>query len=141
MKELLALLEKSGDEFGFLSDERYIEIRDKVQHTQNQINEVSQQIADFEQRELPKILGGTFDSIVANPHDHSQGVHSYYYHEFRDAFREYMAEYVSKGRDADNGKIKMAFNKLKMDLRSIDPSVNLIKFEEFMDKIRATVNE
>ena len=85
-------------------------------------------ITEFEQSQLPTILGGTFDSIVANPNDNSQDVHSFYYHGFRDAFRKYIVDYVSRGRDADNAEIRMAFNKLKNDLHNIDPSVNLVRF-------------
>lgn len=102
-------------------------------------NQIESAIAEFEQSSLLIILGGTFDSIIANPHDDRQEIHSFYYHGFRDAFRKYIVDYVSHGRDADNAEIRMAFNKLKNDLHNIDPSVNLVRFEEFMDGIRSAV--
>ena len=102
-------------------------------------NQIESAIAEFEQSQLPIILGGTFDTIITNPNDAGQ-VHSFFYHEFRNAFRKYMVDYVYRGRDADNAEIKMAFNILKSDFQNIDPSVNIVRFEEFMDDIRSAVS-
>jgi len=102
-------------------------------------DQVESEISQFEMGQLPIILGGTFETIIANPHDAKQDVHSYFYHGFRDAFRKYMIDYASQGRAADNGAIRTAFEKLKHDLNDIDPSVKIVEFEEFMDKIRAAV--
>ena len=133
------LAQQGKDEFGFLSDHEWMAITSELENAKAQIGEIESMLSHFEINKLPIILGGTFDLIVANPHDERQDVHSFYYHGFRDAFRQYMADYVSRGRDADNAEIRMAFNKLKGDLHDIDPSVNLVRFEEFMDKIRASV--
>jgi hypothetical protein len=133
------LEQQGGDEFAFFSDEEWKTINDELESVAKQLEASGSSISNFEQRELPIILGGTFDTIIANPNDSSQDVHSYYYHGFRDAFRRYMTDYISRGRDADNAEIRMAFNKLKGDLHNIDPSVNLVRFEDFMNEIRSTV--
>ncbi len=133
------LEQQGGDEFAFFSDEEWSRINDELETVAKQLEASGSSISDFEQSELPIILGGTFDTIIANPNDSRQDVHSYYYHGFRDAFRQYMTDYISHGRDADNAEIRRAFNKLKMDLGNIDPNVNLVRFEDFMDGIRDAV--
>ena len=93
----------------------------------------------FEINNIPVILGGTYESIVVNPNDEEVAVQNYFLNVFKVACRNYMMDYASRGRDADNAEIRMAFNKLKSDLGNIDPSVNLVGFEQFMDGIRSAV--
>jgi len=101
-------------------------------------DEIEAAIIKFEINKLPIILGGTFDTIVSNKKDDGK-IQSYYFHEFQNAFRSYMIDYASHGLDADDFQLIEAFNELSIKLQKIDPSVNIVTFNEFMDGIRDAV--
>lgn len=101
-------------------------------------DEIERAIIRFEINQLPVILGGTFDTIVTNQKDDGK-IHSFYYHEFRDAFRSYMVDYASHGENANDFQLMIAFNELSIKLQKIDSNVNIVTFKEFMDGIRNAV--